>query len=59
MFKGCISIKSLPDISKWNTQKVNDMRYMFYYSKSLESIPDISKWNTQKVNNMSYKFSNC
>ena len=30
MFRGCNSLKSLPDISKWDTQKVNDMSHMFF-----------------------------
>ena len=29
MFYGCSSLKSLPDISKWNTKNVIDMRDMF------------------------------
>ena len=29
MFYGCESLSSLPDISKWNTSNVNDMRNMF------------------------------
>ena len=59
MFHDCNYLKSLPDISKWNTSNVNDMSYMFYYCKSLSSLPDISKWNTSNVKSMSYMFSNC
>ena len=29
MFAGCISLVSLPDISKWNTSNVNNMSFMF------------------------------
>ena len=43
MFYGCKSLLSLPDISKWNTSSVDDMRRMFYGCKSLSSLPDISK----------------
>ena len=46
MFSKCESLSSLSNISKWNTNNVNDMRYMFYGCKSLSSLPDISKWNT-------------
>ena len=28
MFRGCKSLSSLPDISKWNTSNVNDMSSM-------------------------------
>ena len=46
MFSGCLSLKSLPDISKSNTNNVNDMNYIFAGCSSLTSLPDISKWNT-------------
>ena len=42
MFYECNSLKSLPDISKWNTSNVNDMSYMFRKCNSLISLPDIS-----------------
>ena len=29
VFDGCSSLSSLPDISKWNTNKVTDMIYIF------------------------------
>ena len=29
MFLNCKSLSSLPDISKWNTENVLDMSYMF------------------------------
>ena len=52
MFYNCSSLKSLPDISKWNTNKVIDMSDMFYNCSSLKSLPDISKWNTKNMTNM-------
>ena len=30
MFYECSTLSSLPDISKWNTDKVTDMSYMFF-----------------------------
>ena len=30
MFDGCSSLSLLPDISKWNTNNVTNMSYMFY-----------------------------
>ena len=59
MFSDCISLKLLPDISKWNTSNVNDMSGMFYQCTSLKYLPDISKWNTNKVINISRIFYNC
>ena len=52
-------LSSLPDISKWNTNNVIDIRSMFYRCSSLSSLPDISKWNTNNVTNMSYMFCEC
>ena len=50
LFYECSSLKSLPDISKWNTNNVTDMSCLFYKCSSLKSLPDISKWNTNNVN---------
>ena len=43
---GCKSLLSLPDISKWDTQNVTNMSYMFKDCYSLSSLSDISKWDT-------------
>ena len=59
MFYECKSLKSLPDISKWNISNVNNMSWMFSYCNSLKSLPDISKWNTSNVNDMSWIFYEC
>ena len=59
MFSGCSSLSSLPDISKWKTNNVNNMNGMFSGCSSLSSLPDISKWNTNNVNNMSTMFFQC
>ena len=48
MFFDCCSLKSLPDISKWDTKNVTDMSYMFYNCSSLKSLPDISIWDINK-----------
>ena len=39
MFRGCLSLISLPDLSKWNTNKVKNMYSMFSECKSLISLP--------------------
>ena len=59
MFGWCKSLKSLPDISKWDTKNVTSMDYLFLACSSLKSLPDISKWDIRNVNNMSYLFYNC
>ena len=59
MFYRCNSLKSLPDISNWNTENVQYMSNLFYECKSLISLPDISKWNTENVVDMSNLFYEC
>ena len=59
MIYGCSSLSSLPNISKWNTEKVTTMSSMFYGCSLLSSLPDISKWNTRNVENMKYMFGEC
>ena len=49
MFYEYLSLSSLPDISKWNTNNVNNMSNLFYRCLSLSSLPDISKWNTNRI----------
>ena len=53
------SLLSVPDISKWNTINVTDMKYMFFCCSLLSSLPDISKWNTSNVTDMNHMFYNC
>ena len=43
MFYYCSSLKSLPDISKWDTKNVNYMNSMFDGCSSLKSIPKLNK----------------
>ena len=38
MFNGCKYLISLPDISKWNTNNIIDMDYMFNGCKSLKMV---------------------
>ena len=57
MFYGCNSLIYLSDMSKWNTENITDMSYMFCDCKSLLCFLNISKWNTSNVTNMSYMFS--
>ena len=59
VFSNCFSLKSLPDISKWNTENVIDFSCLFENCISLNKIPDISKWNTNKLKTINRIFYNC
>ena len=59
MFYNCLSLLSLPDISKWNTDNVIVMIFILFNCSSLLSLPDISKWNTDNLENMSSMFFYC
>ena len=55
MFYRCASFTS-PDMSKWNTYKVNNMSHMFH-CLSILPLPDISKFNTSNVTTMESMFA--
>ena len=57
LFICCLSLKTLPDLSKWNTNNVIDLSLVFFACPKLEEIPDISNWNTSKVINMELLFA--
>ena len=61
IFSGCkaLSNEAMPDISEWNTSKVQNMSYMFNECESFELLVDISKWDTKEVKLMCNMFSNC
>ena len=45
LFYECSSLKTLPDISKWNLNNIVSLKFVFFKCSSLTSLPDISKWN--------------
>ena len=47
------------DLSKWNTNNITDMSYLFSGCSSLSSLPDLSNWNTNSITDMSYLFYLC
>ena len=49
IFYNCSSIESLPDISNWKIDNVDDLSYRFSGCSSLKSLPDISKWNIENI----------
>ena len=51
MFERCSSLYYIPDISVWNTPKIENINHMFSECSSLLKAPDISKWNQKNVNN--------
>ena len=42
MFAECKSLEEVPDLSKWNTENVKEMKDMFIYCDNLEEIPNIN-----------------
>ena len=55
MFYRFSSLISLPDISKWNTQNINNLNCIFENCSLLTFIPNISKWKFNykiKINNI-------
>ena len=59
IFYGCESMISLPDISNWITDNINNFYNICHECNSLLSLPDISKWNTSNITNMSGMFREC
>ena len=59
IFFGCISLSSIPDISKWNTVNIKDMSYIFSKCTSLVSLPDVSKQNHKNLKNLISIFPDC
>ena len=50
MFNCCFALKSL-DLSSWETAKVTNMSYMFYYCKNLLTVlVSEGKWITEQAN---------
>ena len=58
MFSNCSSLISLPDISKWKINNINNMSEMFSNCSSLASLPDILKWKIKNINRISM-YDNC
>ena len=57
-FNSCKKLKNIEGIEFLNTEKVKDMRGMFYECICLENL-DLSKFDTKKVTNMRNMFYNC
>ena len=59
MFSGCLSLLSLPDISKLNENNIINMRGIFFFCSLLSYIDDISGWKTKNVKDALGIFQNC
>ena len=59
VFFGCVSLTSIPDISKWNTTNVNNIGFLFGLCQSIEYLPDISIWDSTNFENIERLFYNC
>ena len=59
MFSGCLSLISLPNISKINSNYITNIRGMFFYCSSLIYIDDISRWETKNINDLIGIFQKC
>ena len=58
MFSGCEALTSL-DVSKFNTRKVTNMSYMFYFCTSLTTIFSNSNWKVGYKVDGYYMFGYC
>ena len=58
MFLGCKQLISIEFSPLFNTERVNEMNFMFQNCESLKSI-DVSVFNTHQVAFMEYMFSGC
>ena len=59
MFFSCSKLKSIPDISIWNTENVKNMTGMFGNCFCLTSLPDINKWTISKKTKIANMFRGC
>ena len=57
-FKNLTRLETITGLEYLNTEKVTNMRYMFYNCSSLTSL-DVTHFNTAKVTDMGYMFYNC
>ena len=59
IFFKCSSLLSLPDISKWNINNVQNIDGIFGGCNSLISLPNISNWNTENLEKFFSILSEC
>ena len=59
LFYNCSSLISLPDISKWNTDKVKSYSGIFYNCLSLLFFINIFNWKLNNDSKANQIFENC
>ena len=59
IFKNCVSLISISDLSYWNINNVIDINEIFVNCSSLEVLPDISYWKTDKLTDIGSSFRDC
>ena len=59
MFANCLSLSSIPNISKWDTNRIISLDMIFDNCISLFSLPDLSKWKVMKKYDLDEIFNNC
>lgn len=58
MFRGCVKLAEVKNVTSWNTKNVEDMEFLFHGCSSLTTL-DLSGWNTAKVKNLYGTFYGC
>ena len=56
---GKMSLKSVGDLSKWDTSKTTNMSAMFQNCESLKSVGNIGEWDVSNVTDMRWLFNKC
>ena len=56
MFRECVLLESIGDLSNWNVSNVENISRMFYNCKQLKSVGDLSNWNVSNVKYMNNTF---
>ena len=59
MFYNCESLINIKELSKLNTNEVNDFSYLFSGCKKLSNIESLQKWDVSKGTNFSHTFYGC
>ena len=59
LFCECTSLKSLPNLTNWDTTKVEYMNVVFSSCSSLKSLTYIYIWNTNNLKEINSLFSGC
>ena len=59
LFEGCISLKSVSALKKWDTSNVKSTKGMFDSCISLLDISPLSNWDVSNIESMNKMFYSC